>query len=128
MASMFEIAAARCSPSASADGSLKDWPEEAVEAGAGDGVAGGWATDVLLDAGAAGAAGVWAGCAGVDGSAGGFGAAFGCLLVNGISTSSLQGRSYLRRHAHNEALLLDLVRLDSVVILKDLARVDELLC
>lgn len=35
--------------------------------------------------------------------------------------------SYLRCHTHNETLLFDLVGLDSVVILQDLARVDELL-
>jgi len=34
---------------------------------------------------------------------------------------------YLRGHAHDEALLLDLIRLDRVVILQDLAGVDELL-
>lgn len=34
---------------------------------------------------------------------------------------------YLGRHAHDETLLLYLVGLDGVVILQDLARVDELL-
>lgn len=35
--------------------------------------------------------------------------------------------TYLRDHAHNKTLLLDLVGLDGVVILEDLAGVDELL-
>lgn len=54
----------------------------AVEAGAGDGVAGG--CEVFVDGaacGAAGAAGVDTGFAGVDGSAGFEGAAFGCDVL-----------------------------------------------
>ena len=78
------IAAVRCSPSASADGSLKlpDSEVAAVEAGAGDGVAGG--CELVVDGaawGAAGAAGVETGFAGVDGSAGFDGAAFGCHVL-----------------------------------------------
>ena len=52
----------------------------AVEAGAGEGVAGGFEVEVVVDgagAGAAGAAGVDAVFAGVAGSAAGLGAAFG---------------------------------------------------
>lgn len=74
------IAAVRCSPMARFEGSLKDRSDAAVEAGAGDGVAGG--CDVVEGAdctGAAGGAGVLAvaGFAGVAGSAGFDGAAFG---------------------------------------------------
>lgn len=35
--------------------------------------------------------------------------------------------THLRSHANNEAFLLNFVRLDCLVILQDLARVDELL-
>ena len=73
---MLAIAALRCSPIASADGSLNDWSFDAC-AGAGVGVAG---TAGLLEAGAgAGAAGVDAAAAGagVDGIAGFAGAALG---------------------------------------------------
>lgn len=72
---------------ARADGSLKleDSVVGAVDAGAGDGVAGGFAVVVVVAVagctgatGAAGAEGVDEVCAGVDGgSAAGFGAAFG---------------------------------------------------
>lgn len=78
------MAAVRCSPSASADGSLKLAGSEvaAADAGAGDGVAGG--CEVFVEGaacGAAGAAGVDTGFAGVDGSAGFDGATFGCLVL-----------------------------------------------
>lgn len=83
---MFAMAAARWSPTASADGSLKLLVSVvgAVDAGAGEGVAGGFAAVVVVvvagcagAAGAAGADGVDDVCAGVDGSAAGFGAALG---------------------------------------------------
>ena len=81
---MFAIAAARWSPIARADGSLKlvDSVVGAVDAGAGDGVAGGFVAAVVVGCtgatGAAGADGVDEVWAGVDGgSAAGFGAAFG---------------------------------------------------
>lgn len=79
---MFVMAAARSSPMLNADGSLNRGPEEVVEAGAGDGVAGGAAAAVLDEAGAAGgAAGVAAGCgAGVAGSAGFAGAGLGYMM------------------------------------------------
>src|ERR1700761_3221767 len=82
MPSILAIAAARWSPRASADGSLNDVLSAeaggAVEAGAGEGVAGGFVVEeVVVGAGAAGgAAGVDVDCAGGAGSAG-FGAGLG---------------------------------------------------
>ena len=57
---MFVMAASRCAPRVSADGSLK-FPGSVVvlPAGAGDGVAGASVVVVGAGAGAAGAAGVW---------------------------------------------------------------------
>lgn len=77
------MAAVRCSPIASADGSLNDRSsfEAAVEAGAGEGVAGGCEVEEATCAGAAGGAGVpVAALAGVAGSAGFEGAALGYSL------------------------------------------------
>lgn len=99
---MLAIAALRWSPIASADGSLKVAGSVAVEAGAGDGVAGGCCVVEVVDAGAGGAAGVEAVCAGVAGSAAGFGAALGYhyistkLNVSDFSVSSLPWTSCTR--------------------------------
>jgi hypothetical protein len=81
---MLAIAALRCSPRASAEGSFHEAPSlPAVEAGAGDGVAGGCALVDCADcAGAAGTDGVeTAFGAGVAGSAGLLGAALGCADI-----------------------------------------------
>lgn len=79
MASILEMAAARCSPRASEEGSSKR--AGAPELGAGVGVDGAAGVCVLDDAGAAGGAGVAATGAGagvLGAAAAGFGAAFGC--------------------------------------------------
>ena len=80
---MLATAALRCSPRASADGSLKERLSLPVFcAGAGEGVAGGALAVDGAGAGAAGAAGVEAAAgAGVDGAAGFAGAALGCMLL-----------------------------------------------
>ena len=65
--SILAIASSRCEPGS--DGSLKLAPGAAVEAGAGDGVAGAFGAGPGAGAGAAGGAGVEAGAgAGVDGA------------------------------------------------------------
>lgn len=89
MLSIPEIAAARWSPSARADGSVKEGVPVAVDAGAGDGVAGGFAVeDVFVEgAGAAGTDGVEVDGAGVDGSAG-FGAALGFEVMHTMNPFS----------------------------------------
>lgn len=48
--------------------------------------------------------------------------------VSWLSLSSREREEYLRDHADDETLLLDLVRLDGLVVLQNLTRVDELLC
>lgn len=127
MLSILAIAAARSSPRASADGSLNEVDSVAVDAGTGVGVAGGCAdAEIFVAAGAAGAAGVDDVCAGVEGSVG-FGAGFGCILLSVTRQCASHLSADLRRHAHDEAFLLDLVRLDGVIILQNLARVDQLL-
>lgn len=130
MLSMLAIAAARCSPRASADGSLNEVDSVTVGAGAGDGVAGGCVGAETLDAagaeGAEGAAGVDDVCAGVEGSAG-FGAGFGYTPPSVLQEYGAQLIADLRSHAHDKSFLFDLVRLDGVIILQDLARVDQLL-
>lgn len=82
IASMFAMAALRCSPMARADGSLKDLSEvDCACAGAGEGVAG--AAEAAEGGAGPGAAGVAteAAGAGVDGTAGLAGAAFGYMRV-----------------------------------------------
>jgi len=125
---MLEMAAARCSPRASADGSLKRGGSPGP---AGVGVAGTVGVFVLDETGAAGGAGVAAAAAGagVEGGAAaagaaGFGAAFGYKRVrNNMSKHVfiIIRYAHLLCHAHDEALLFDFVRLDSVIILQDLA-------
>ena len=91
MASMSAIAAARCVPIVSVDGSLVAPTSAAgvVDAGAGEGVAGGFAAVVAGAAtGAAGAEGVDAGFAGVEGSAAGFGAGLGFEVMHTMNPFS----------------------------------------
>lgn len=80
-------------------------------------------------AGAAGTAGVETDFgAGVAGSAGFVGGAFGC--ENGVRVRAHcrdVSCAHLGGHADDETLLLNLIRLDSVVILQNLAGVDKLL-
>lgn len=146
MASMLAMAFARSAPMAIALGSWGAAPAAAV-APAGVGVAGGAAEVALECEGAAGAAGVAAGArAGVSGTAleeaAGAAATLGWLggqstyvknstiaevAINAgleICEMHTAGDSYLVHHAYNEALLLDLVRLDGVLIFQDLALED----
>lgn len=118
---MFSIAAARSLPIANDDGSLKFRSvAAAAAAGAGDGVAGGCAAEgTEAGAGAAGAEGVWAGSrAGVDGAAlldEAPGAAFGCGALVGYWWQRFKSTN-LGNHAHNEALLFNVVRPYGLVI------------
>lgn len=123
MLSMFATAASRSLPMVRAEGSLKLGPEACV-AGAGEGVAGAFCV-VAEDCAGAGAEGVWAAAgAGVDGTAllddaaEGFG--YRGLLAARVLIV-LSGSSYLGDHAHDEALLFDIVRLYRVRILENLA-------
>jgi len=101
---------------------LKDLSEvDCACAGAGDGVAG--AAEALEGGAGPGAAGVAteAAGAGVDGTAGLAGAAFGYIVSDLVNLLSLSLCTHLGSHADDESLLFDLVRLDGVVILEDLA-------
>lgn len=126
MASMLATASARCSPSISDDGSFRAPASVAPPARAGVGVAGAAAWDVGWAVGAAGAAGVeaagWAGVAGTfEVEAAGLGS-LGCCGISLSEALSERGEiSYLVHHAHNKAFLLDLVGLDRLLILQDLA-------
>jgi hypothetical protein len=118
MLSMLAMAASRSLPIVRAEGSLKLGPDACV-AGAGDGVAGAFCVEPDECAGAAGGAGVWAAAgAGVEGAAllDEAGAGFGCHAVSELSAVA-GGGSDLGDHAHDEALLLDAVRLYRVRIL-----------
>ena len=132
---MFWMAAARSEPSASADGSLNlASPLPAAAAAPGVGVTGTLAVAPPPAVGAAGGAGVETeGAAGVDG---GFavdedaeaevdGAALGCGSLAPIDTAIEVAD--LLDHAHDESLLLNLVGLNGIGILQDLARVDKFL-
>jgi hypothetical protein len=125
---MLEMAAARSSPRVSAEGSLK----RVLSFVAGEGVAGtGAEAEVEEDVGAWGAAGVAAGAAGagVAGAEGFEGAALGFRRCQPAVCEEWRARgTHLGGHADDETLLLDLVRLDRLVVLQNLTRVDELLC
>jgi hypothetical protein len=123
MLSILATAASRSLPIVRAEGSLKLGPDACV-AGAGEGVAGALCEAVDDGAGAAGAAGVWAAAgAGVEGAGLLDDAAdgFGCGICQQRRPRVASGCAHLGDHAHDEALLFDVVRLYRVRILKNLA-------
>ena len=126
MASIFAIASSCAEPSVRAEGSLKvlELALAGIAGAAGEGVAG--ASTRAAAAGGAGAAGaegvLAAACVGVEGAALLEPAAvFGCWTVSMMSTLKKVNPAYLLDHTHDVALLLDIVRLDGIVILQHLA-------
>lgn len=122
MLSMLAMAASRSLPMVNAEGSSKRLSADCC-AGAGEGVPGTfWEAAERAGAdGAAGAAGVCAGGgAGVEGGLLDDAAwVFGCDALAGDCT--MASVTYPRDHANDEALFLNVVRLNSLIVLEDLA-------